>query len=458
MQKKSELQAFNRLRKEFQFFIYEDFTFETIDQSLKVTFFFNLSGRFTFKPQLIIPLNDGAIKHLSHEALSNLVFHIGMIELISYWKAACPPVVIIRPYNLPAEAQKWWKKLWFKGLGEFFYLNGIHIDEKNFLEIVSESKKDIMPFSLDAGEKVLVPVGGGKDSVVTLELLKHAGVQTVPFMLNPRAAGWNTLQSASFSKEEAMIAQRTIDPKLLELNGDGFLNGHTPFSALLAFTTLLAGGLSGIKHIALSNESSANEATIPETQINHQYSKSWEFECDFRTYTKQFISPDFNYFSFLRPLNELQIAGLFTKFPAHFSTFRSCNAGSRINIWCGKCPKCLFTAIVLSPFLERETLHTIFGKDITDDTGLKNYFDALTGEASEKPFECVGTIGEVRAAVVATIKNNSGEKHPALFESFAYRNFEEKNVEYFLSDFNHHHFLTGKFLEILQKALHATSF
>ena len=253
--------------------------------------------------------------------------------------------------------------MYFNGLGEFFYLNGIETDLDSFMQMeccpvedgrllyaaetasvlkkagsgkkASVSKRPGLCFS----DGVLVPVGGGKDSVVTLEILKkhHPGT-VIPMVVNSRGATRTCCMQAGFEDEDCVLVNRTIDPHLLELNAQGYLNGHTPFSAMLAFVTLLASAFTGYRHIALSNENSANESTVRGENVNHQYSKSLEFENDFREYVRTYIGPEYDYFSFLRPLNEIGIARLFASIPLYHSIFRSCNAGSKTDSWCGKCP------------------------------------------------------------------------------------------------------------------------
>ena len=223
-------------------------------------------------------------------------------------------------------------------------------------------------------------------------------------IINPRGATLDCAHIAGYERPDFIEIQRTIHPKLLELNAQGFLNGHTPFSAMLAFHSLLVAAITGRKHIALSNESSANESTIVGTNVNHQYSKSLEFENDFRSYVSSYITDDINYFSFLRPLSELQIAMFFAKNEKYFDVFKSCNVGSKTDIWCGNCPKCLFAYIILSPFIKPEVLNGIFGKAMLDDASLQLYFDQLTGLQNTKPFECVGTIDEVNTALAMTIE------------------------------------------------------
>ena len=253
--------------------------------------------------------------------------------------------------------------------------------------------------------------------MVSLELLSAFG-RPLPLIMNPRGATIGCVEAAGYTMSEVAVIRRTIDPKLLELNAQGCLNGHTPFSAMLAFYTLVISIGSGRINIALSNESSANESTVPGTSVNHQYSKSLEFENDFRRYVASEISPVFNYFSFLRPLSELQIAMLFARFDKYHDVFRSCNAGSKQDIWCGNCAKCLFAYIILSPFIAPDRLNAIFGKAMLDDPGLQTYFDELTGIADVKPFECVGTISEVQSALSMAIKRWYPNERPYLLRNY----------------------------------------
>jgi hypothetical protein len=172
---------------------------------------------------------------------------------------------------------------------------------------------------------------------------------------------------------------------------------------MLAFVSILISALTGSKYIALSNENSANESTVLGQNINHQYSKSLEFENDFRAYVKEYIDEQFNYFSFLRPLNELQIAQQFSLFSQYHEAFRSCNAGSKTDNWCCICAKCLFAYIILSPFFSPENLQEYFGINILDKEELKSCFRELLGLEGVKPFECIGTVEEVNVALALLI-------------------------------------------------------
>lgn len=455
MAMKDKSKKFHSLRQQYPHFVYESYKIIKNKKSIHLSFEFKLSSEIVFKPELKIPIrNFFQAEKLSDYDLNNFVFHIGMIELLSYWKATCSPQIIIKPQKLNEDQIKWWKKIYFFGLSEFFYLNNIEVDQGSFVEVVSKSDYELSPVSVSLNNSIIVPIGGGKDSIISLEILKNKN-QIRPFLLNPIEAGLNTVKTAGFLIDEIIVVQRFIDPKLLKLNDMGYLNGHTPFSALLAFISIFVATLSGIRNIALSNESSANEATISNTKINHQYSKSFEYETDFRKYVKKYISEDINYFSFLRPLNELQIAKLFSGFPKYFPVFRSCNAGSKKGIWCGKCSKCLFTFIILSPFIPQNELINIFKKNLFDDRNLLPIFNQLIGIDTEKPFECVGTIEEVNAALVLTIRKQASENLPFLL--YYYKNIEQfifySTIETkdLFNSFGENNFLESDFSKLLSK-------
>lgn len=399
------IDKYNALRKQYPTFCYQSFEYDITPEGMKITFLFTIGETITFMPTITIPQREFyKWNGLSKEQYDLLVFNIGMIELISYWKATCSPTIVVKPYSLNEEQIKFWQKLYYNGLSEFFYINGINSTIDDFVNIKPESTCELSKTHFATTNSYIVPIGGGKDSVVTLEILSQAGKDICPMIINPRGATLDCAHIAGYERPDFIEIQRTIHPKLLELNAQGFLNGHTPFSAMLAFHSLLVAAITGRKHIALSNESSANESTIVGTNVNHQYSKSLEFENDFRSYVSSYITDDINYFSFLRPLSELQIAMFFAKNEKYFDVFKSCNVGSKTDIWCGNCPKCLFAYIILSPFIKPEVLNRIFGKQMLDDPSLQLYFDQLTGRQSTKPFECVGTIDEVNTALAMTIE------------------------------------------------------
>ena len=464
MMNKPEISAgqekFNQLREEFPFMEYSGYDVSIDTVGLHVKYAFNLAGKYIFHPGFSIPrkrffTNFPTSETLESPLFKNLIFQIGLIELVSYWKSACSPKVIIKGQSLSADQVAWWKNVFYHGLGEFFYTNEIVISVKDFMNIETDGET-IPRQSITLDETVIVPIGGGKDSVVTLELLSQAA-HIRPFIMNPRGATLECVRVAGFGNEGFIEVNRRLDPLLLELNKQGFLNGHTPFSAMLAFYSLLVSVISGHRHIALSNESSANEPTIPGTDVNHQYSKSFAFESDFREYVRKYISEDFNYFSFLRPLNELQIARIFAEQVKYYPVFKSCNAGSKTDIWCCSCSKCLFAFTILSPFIPMIELVHIFGKNLFEKPEMLEYLKELTGIADVKPFECVGTIDEVNAALHMFIARHKHEKLPLLIDYYSNTtNFspdDPKISAKILNEFNNDHFLKPEFLAMIKQKL-----
>lgn len=446
MKRSDNQYKFDALRQQFSTFTFESQEIELKDGTLHLAFSFNLDGKYHFTPTLTIPVRS--FYHwdlIPEEQLQTLAFHIGMIELVSYWKIACPKKVMVKPFSLTESQKVFWKKLYYNGLGEFFYLNTITCSETDFMTIETPGGKPFAKVDLPLQEKAIIPVGGGKDSVVTLELLRNE-LSCTPLIVNPRGATLGCVETAGYVDGIFMVVNRTLDPVMLQLNKEGYLNGHTPFSAMLAFVAILLGFGSGSRYIALSNESSANESTVPGTNINHQYSKSVEFERDFREYVAENINADIQYFSFLRPLSEMQIAYFFAQFEAYHKVFRSCNAGSKTDSWCGNCPKCLFTWLILSPFISREKLTEIFGKDLMADMSLRPIFEELNGTSAVKPFECVGTVEEVRACVDA-MQNCEGT-------IAAISPKAETNVAEMLKRYNEENFLPDKIAAILKSKLY----
>jgi UDP-N-acetyl-alpha-D-muramoyl-L-alanyl-L-glutamate epimerase len=457
MQTPNRQTDYNILRREFPEFHYENYRIFRQGDDLHFEFHFRAGDKYHFRPGYTIPLSGLSVSKDVQDVIEGLVFNIGMTEAVSYWKAFCSPRFVVHRSLPDEDAVQWWKKLYYLGLGEFFYTNGIHTTIRDFMQIESGGFPAPTAVSLSTKEGCLVPVGGGKDSAVTMGLLNRSDIEFTPFAVNPRKAVRDTINAAGIPAGKTVVFRRKLDPLLLELNSRGFLNGHTPFSALLAFTSATAAALTGLKHVVLSNEASADEPTVAGTEVNHQYSKSLEFETDFRLYLHQYIGTDVNYFSLLRPLREIDIAAIFAGFEEYHTVFRSCNAGSKTDSWCCKCPKCLFTYIILSPFLSSEKLSEFFGNNIMDDISLKPCLDELTGISETKPFECIGTIDEVNLALQLTLKKTP-EPLPALLKAYAmgpafirYSHLTDAYIP--VNPETSSHFLPEKFLDIIKRSL-----
>lgn len=410
------------LRSQHPRFVYDSFSLDRGKGSLRVRFRFRIEPEIEFAPEVVFDLPQGHRMQWPPDAvLNNLVFHLGLIEMLSYWKATCSPEIVVRAGALDAQQIAWWMDLLRRGMGEYFYVNQIDFRPPDFVRIVaSEVGQASLPVAGTGREACthfpaghdLVLTSGGKDSAVMLELLRAQGCAFDCLMVNPtEAARALVRQAGNFSP---IVVRHTIDRRLLELNAAGYLNGHTPFSALLAFLGILAAALGGYRRVLVANERSAEEAgaVYLGEPINHQFSKTFQFETAFRQYSQKYLAPGVEYFSLLRPLYELQIARLFSSYPQYFPLFRSCNRSMATNSWCGRCPKCLFVYTVLYPFLDWEQMLGIFGADLFAWDGAAEVLQALLGLDQNKPFECVGTKEETLAAIVLCIEKMNQQGIP----------------------------------------------
>jgi len=333
--------------------------------------------------------------------LTKVLQNLHLILGISYYKMHCSKKIII-PYSLTPEQAQFWNTVYTKGLGEFFYRN--KIDFRGLINFPYVDKPNIQPRRLSEAKKdrFLVGVGGGKDSIVVLELLKKEKKEITGLILE---TGGSHIQ-----KEVARVVgigfflvKRQLDEKLFQL--ENIYKGHVPFSAIYAFIALLVSVIYDYSSIITANEKSSNFGNVNYLgeEINHQWSKSEEFEKLFKNYVEEFITPSIDYFSKLRKYSEMDIAKMFIKYKKYFFVFSSCNRNFIIKEkankkWCGECPKCAFVFIMLAAYLSKKEVVKIFGKDLFNDESLISLYIDLIGKGKMKPFDCVGTFEESQQA------------------------------------------------------------
>ena len=312
---------FEEYRKKYTEFHYNSYNLLEDSEAIYLDYEFEIPNLTKFNPSIKILKKDFKVKNIDSNEAKNMVFNIGLIELISYWKCVCSPQIIIKCGFLNEEQIVFWKKIYFYGLGELFYRNNIKTNIDDFMKIECLGEKLEYEKIDEEYEGYIIPVGGGKDSAVTLENIKKLTNKVNPIMINPKSTMLKCAEIGGYTRDKVIEIYRNIDQRLLKLNDEGYINGHTPFSAMLAFVSYFVAYVFNKKYIALSNESSANESNVNGEKINHQYSKSFEFECDFEEYASKFLKAPVKYFSFLRPLNELQIAKLFSKLHSNSKLF-----------------------------------------------------------------------------------------------------------------------------------------
>ncbi|MBR0277545.1 MAG: hypothetical protein IJQ50_03685 [Clostridia bacterium] len=445
------MNLYSKLRKKYPAFSYNNFEITEDGENCIITYNFEIENLCSFHP--VWTFKKGTSSLIDDAAFKKLVFNLGMVELVSYWKLTCSPNVKIKCGYLDNNQIDWWKKLYYNGLGECFYTNNIEDNINDFMAITSLSEETFdYPVKIN-NSKCLIPIGGGKDSVVTLGILEKNRDNNFCYIINPRGATSDTVKKSGYG-EKTIIALRTLDPEMLRLTTEGFINGHTPFSALVAFSSLIACYINKIKYIALSNESSANESSVMGSYVNHQYSKSFEFERDFFDYEQNYIKSGIYYFSLLRPLSEYQIAKEFSKRTAFYKIFKSCNVGSKRDIWCGECSKCLFVFIILSPFISPEKLSEIFDGNLFEKNHLLEIFKKLIGIIPEKPFECVGSRDEINFALCEAIKKY--EVLPPLLKYYIstplYKKYSNSNNPY-NNFYDKTNLIPAKFEKLLKESI-----
>jgi len=339
-----------------------------------------------------------------------------LIAGVSYYKAGVPGEIRVEDGTLDAATAEFLEQVYVHGLAEFAYQN--RIDLRGRIHFPAAHRNDgqksdgglkLQPPSataLNLPRRTLVPIGGGKDSLVSVEMLKSLGEPATATWVGDSALIAACAQRTGFP---TLNLKRTLAPELFEYNRLGALNGHVPVTAINSAILLCAAILYGYDAIAFSNERSASVATLEYDgqPVNHQWSKGLDFERALRDYTKSHIAADLDYFSVLRPWSELAVTREFARRTHYDDVFSSCNRNFRIrgarpsDRWCGQCPKCHFVFLALAPFVAKPRLLAIFGRNLLDDAALAPGFDALLEYRGHKPFECVGEGRESRAAMHA---------------------------------------------------------
>lgn len=342
---------------------------------------------------------------------------LSLAASLSYFKAFAPTALAV-PGGLTDAERAFVTALIAGGMGEFAFVNGM--PEVLSTEVGAPRltpSAPAVPATPSEPRRLLVAVGGGKDSIVSIESLRGAGLEAGLFAVNTQPPMARTAEAAGLPLHEA---RRRIDPELFELNAAGAPNGHVPVTAVNSLVAVLTALGLGYDGVVFSNEAGSSYGNFEWAGrvINHQWSKSIEFERLLRA-SLPAGAPD--YVSLLRPVNEIRIARRFATLTDYHPLFTSCNRAFRIHepaspSWCGDCPKCRFIFLMLAPFLSRGALLEIFGgRDLFADEGqLTGFLELLGVEGLVKPFECVGEPDECRVALSLVRERDDWRGHPFL--------------------------------------------
>ena len=383
-------------------FHFTDCRFDVLTGVASLDYAFDAGGVFT--ETISFPGAPFSLDENRQQAVTQALRTLHLIAGVSYYKAAAPETIRIDGYAITPDTAAWLTEIYENGLGEFAYRNGMSLRGK--IRFPSSATGGVDSPSLGLAKHALVAIGGGKDSLVSIESLRRMGIaQTVSWI----GSAPLIRSCAERTGLPLLNISRQLAPELFAMNKQGALNGHIPVTAVNSAILVLAALLHNANQVVFSNERSASYGSQIEGtgEVNHQWSKGWDFERGFAAHVKKTIAADLHYYSLLRPFSELAVARQFAKTDFYDAHFSSCNRNFHIlgerpaQRWCGVCPKCHFVFLALAPFMPKPRLMAIFGRNLLDEPEQTAGFDALLEYQDHKPFECVGEGKESRAAMAA---------------------------------------------------------
>ncbi len=323
---------------------------------------------------------------------------------VSYWKCAIPRRWQFAERRPDGGQLAFIAEVYRRGLAEFAYCNDLDLPAIEAVDPAPAPAPQAAPLRLAA--RAITAFGGGKDSFVAAEQIRRLGIDQVLAIVGsaalPRAA-------AAHTGLTVLTVERTLAPELAALNAAGAYNGHVPITAIHSALLALLALLHDRRFVVFANERSADSATRlarDGAAVNHQWSKSLAFESAFAAYLERYVG-GVEYFSLLRPWYEVAVCRQFAALGRYHAHFSSCNrhfhlAGSRLaGRWCGVCAKCRFVFLGLAPFVPRPALEAMFGCNPLAEAEAVTPYRHLLGLGGERPFECIGTVDECRAALAA---------------------------------------------------------
>jgi UDP-N-acetyl-alpha-D-muramoyl-L-alanyl-L-glutamate epimerase len=370
----------------------------------EVTYRYSTGGREFVNRVTLSCCSKEQLERVAPEVVARILDGVGLIFTIYCFSLADFAAVHVESRSFPASSRPFWEDFAYGALGEFRFVNGL--DPRRRVKFVGGSADEMLPPPrIDTPPRLLLLNGGGKDSVVSLELLKAMRVPFDVFSVDPNPTRDGII--ALSGDRESLHVEVKIDPSI---------QSHSRYpwwpeaaGALVCFLAQIPAVVHGYRYVALGNEHSADFGNVRYRgiEINHQYDKSSEFEKNFDEYIQSFVVQGIHTFSLLRPLYDLRIAEIFTRFERYFPVFVSCNNGIKDGVWCKRCPKCAFVYVALRSFLDEEPLRRIFGEDLLQHARIRRHIlDMVAGRV--RPWECIGTKDECRLALRLTLDRMPG--------------------------------------------------
>ena len=445
--------------KEFNTFCFETFTFDT--SSLKACFYYSFDNEEFFEEEVDFNTSNIDLQWNKDDSEREIfLFQIHLALWMSYYKLFPTHELELKSWYLDDFQIEFWKKFYLYGLWEFFITN--MLDPRDLLQFKNclNKKQYKSGRSIEWSKENLLLLWGWKDSIVSYALIKETHFDTFIF------GKWDIIKDrvSHLMGKKPLLVKRKISDNLFRLNELWYYNGHVPITWMIAFISIFYAYLYGYKNIILSNEKSSSEENIiwKWIKINHQYSKSFEFEKDFWEYVTKYLSQDIKYFSLLRWMYEYKIAKIFSKQTNFFQGFSSCNRNFTIlwkkqdKSWCNSCPKCVFVFLILSNFLDIDNLEMIFWENLFDSVLLEDTFAELIWLKKHKPFECVWTVEESIFSFYKALKKYQNSNY-VILERFkedvveSFNRSEIKKIEDKLSKIYDEDIIPNEFREFLNK-------
>ena len=111
------------------------------------------------------------------EAVERALRLLHLVAGVSYYKAAVPGEIRIEGYAIDDATAALLEQVYLNGLGEFAYRNGLDLHGRIRFPVGAGAVETAAAPALGLEPRALVAIGGGKDSLVSIEALRAAGVE-----------------------------------------------------------------------------------------------------------------------------------------------------------------------------------------------------------------------------------------------------------------------------------------
>ncbi len=341
----------------------------------------------------------------NNQVLDKAMFLAFIIIGTSYYKTF-PSATVKLDMALDEWQVEFFNKVYQEGMGQFAFENDLTRDD---LAHFTASKQTTINENQYDGVGTLALQSGGKDSLLTAELLSESGKEFVSLYISSSDNYPKVLNKIG---SELVLSRRNIDHNgLRQAEVDGGKKGHVPVTYIVQSLAIIQAILLNKNEVitSIAHEGEEPHAHIGDLAVNHQWSKTWAAEVAFSDYVSRYISPNLHIRSLIRGYSELRVAEMFVDkvWAKHGHEFSSCNLANykqgndnSVLKWCGDCPKCANSYLLFAPFLQANELKSLFdNQDLFAKPSLENTFKGLLGiDEVMKPFECVGEVNELSLA------------------------------------------------------------